>query len=138
MASYGFEIEDLASLKLPSGWTVVKNYFSIKEPIVQDGEITNGLYFGEDLLALNFQRPTMDYTTGEYCQSDYYLWLGWFPEFSPEGRYVLTAVCGDEHIGRYESKDGSATALVLQSWIQVMYNSEIRLSSLQVAQNLVG
>lgn len=100
-----YNIQDLMPLYLFSGWIVVKNVFFDVEP-PQSGETSeNEQYFGEDLLALKYNKGTYDVEAHNASEPLYYIWLGWYPEYSVEGHYVLTASCNDEMIARFEARD---------------------------------
>lgn len=131
-----YNVRQLMPLYLPSGWVVVKNHFFDHDPPDPTTPVENEQYFGEDLLTLRYNRGVYDSIFTNPEQPVYYIWLGWYPEDSPEGQYVLTAACDDEDIARFETRDRHKVTRVLQYWVQLMVGSELPLSEITQSHRL--
>ncbi|WP_221091552.1 hypothetical protein [Deinococcus aquaedulcis] len=131
-----YNVRDLMPLYLPSGWLVVKNYFFDKDPPRSDTPLENERYFGEDLLALRYSLGEPVFTSADSAQPVYYIWLGWSPEYSVEGQYVLTAACDDEDIARFETRDRQKITRAIQYWTQLISSSEVPLREIKLTHKL--
>lgn len=95
----------LFSLKIPSGWAVIRHSFGDVDPTVEDGVIVNDEFYNEDLLSIEPLRLTEHGWVVD--QEGYALDLGWYPEANPEGCYRLTLLKGgwEQVLVEQESRD---------------------------------
>ena len=85
--------DKLFSLRVPSGWAIVRHNFGDVDPIIEDGVIVNDEFYSEDLLSIEGLRFSESGWVAD--PEGYVLDLGWYPEANPKGCFCLTLLRED-------------------------------------------
>ncbi|WFD11932.1 hypothetical protein [Tepidibacter hydrothermalis] len=123
---------NLLPLKISSGFAVCYNKFYDVEPIVSKDSksfIENWSYFTEDIL----QITKMELKNGHwYIPDENYILidLGWYPDSSSDGEYVLLLVKVDEEhnwkeLKEKRSRDSFEIKETLETWMQQISTKNI-------------
>ncbi|MGC9525949.1 MAG: hypothetical protein ACP5D7_10470 [Limnospira sp.] len=137
----------LVPFHVPSGWAILHNSFGDVDPIIQNGYITNGEFFNENLLSV---KPIeFDGTDWVTVRDGYELQLGWYPQYNPDGCYRLTVTRGSEDnktVVKYESKDRQEIRQVVDrcfGWVSRRAGIEeikslLEIEGKEIHKNVVG
>lgn len=137
----------LVPFHVPSGWAILHNSFVDVDPNIQNGYITNGEFFHENLLSV---KPIeFDGTDWVTVRDGYELQLGWYPQYSPDGCYRLTVSQGGEEnktVVKYESKDREEIRQVVDrclGWVSRRAGIEeikslLEIEGKEIHKNVVG
>lgn len=125
-------MEKITPLRIPYGWAVLYNSFFEDDMIIKNNKIENYLSFKEDLLFIKECR----YSNEDYrvIPDGYELYLGWFPDSNPNGKYRLLLIKGEmtNILIDYKSKDKRMIVKVIESCLHnlltVGFNKEKILS----------
>jgi hypothetical protein len=119
----------LIELRIPAGFAVCYNKFHDVEPEAdEDGFIVNWHYFTEDLL----QIKKMNLVKGEWVipgkgQESLIIDLGWYPDSSAEGEYVLLSVNEEWDILKEKrSRDRFEIKETLEAWLSLIYEQKFK------------